>query len=460
LWNKIGGFDERFAPAYYEDTDLAFAVRKEGFKVVLQPKSVVVHYEGMSNGTDTESGIKKYQVENKEKFKEKWSEELRNQCDNPNGLFLARDRSNRKKIAVFIDRYVPQYDKDAGSKSTLSYIKAFIKMGYNVKFIPEDFKADEVYSPYLEQLGVEVLTGSNCLLNIDKWITDYGKHFDIVFSNRPFTTSKYLDVLKSNIKGKLIYYGHDLHYARELREYKLTRDKSLLAHANQMKKLEYAIMKEADIVYYPSFLEIDEIAKEAPEVNAVAIPVYVYDEPNKITPLNMDNRKDLVFVGGFAHEPNVDAVRWFVNEVLPIVLRKIPDICFQVIGSNPTDEIKNMASEHVIIRGFVTEEELAEAYQSARVAVVPLRFGAGMKGKVIEALYYNVPLLTTSIGAQGLQSYKKVMRVEDEVQAFADTLIEMYQNTEELNQMVNAMPEFIEEYFSIQAATRIIRDSI
>jgi O-antigen biosynthesis protein len=460
LWMKIGGFDERFAPAYYEDTDLAFAVRKEGMKVVFQPQSIVVHYEGMSNGTDTENGIKKFQVENKEKFKEKWAEELRNQWDNPNGLFSARDRSNHKKIAVFIDRYVPQYDKDAGSKSTLSYIKAFIKMGYNVKFIPDDFQGDDVYTPYLEQLGVEVLTGSFYLLNIDKWIADYGKHFDVVFANRPLTTSKYLDVLKASIKGKLIYYGHDLHYARELREYKLTRDKQLLSHANQMKKLEYAIMEQADIVYYPSFLEIDEIAKEAPMVKATAIPVYVYEEPNKIKPKDANEREDLVFVGGFAHEPNVDAVRWFVNEVLPLVVKEIPDIRFQVIGSNPPDEIKNMASNHVIIRGFVSEEELTKAYNKARVAVVPLRFGAGMKGKVIEALYNNVPLLTTSIGTQGLQSYEGVMKVEDEAVGFANTLIELYQNPEMLNTMTASMPEYIEKYFSFSAATKIISSTI
>ncbi|MFA9375942.1 MAG: glycosyltransferase [Lachnotalea sp.] len=460
LWSEIGGFDERFAPAYYEDTDLAFSVRKEGFKVVFQPQSVVIHYEGMSNGTDTENGIKKYQIENKEKFKEKWVKELRNLCDNPNGLFLARDRSNHKKIAVFIDRYVPQYDKDAGSKSTLSYIKAFIKMGYHTKFIPEDFKSDEVYTPYLEQLGVEVLTGSFYLLNVEQWITDYGKYFDIVFSNRPYATSKYLDVLKSNIKGKIIYYGHDLHYARELKEYQLTRDKSLLAHANQMKKLEYAIMEQADIVYYPSFLEIDEIAKEAPMVKATAIPVYVYEEPNNIEPLDANNRRDLVFVGGFAHDPNVDAVRWFVTKVLPIVLKEIPEIHFQVIGSNPPEEIKAMASDHVIIRGFVSEEELADAYYNARMAIVPLRFGAGMKGKVIEALYYNVPLLTTDVGAQGLQFFDNVLRVENEAEAFACTLIELYQNPEMLNNMTAAMPEYIEKYFSFQAATKIICDTI
>ncbi|WP_099466990.1 glycosyltransferase [Konateibacter massiliensis] len=456
LWTKIGGFDERFAPAYYEDTDLAFAVRKEGYTVVYQPKSVVVHYEGISNGTDTESGIKKYQVENKEKFKEKWTKELRKQCDNPNDLFLARDRSKDKKIAVFIDRYVPQYDKDAGSKSTLAYIRTFQKMGYCVKFIPEDFKADSVYSVYLEQLGVEVLTGSFYLLNIEKWIADYGKHIDIVFSSRPYTTFKFLAVIKENIKGKLIYYGHDLHYAREMQEYRLTREKSLLAHANQMKQLEYAIMEEADMVYYPSYLEIEEIAKENPAIKAVAIPVYVYDGENRKKPKAASLRGNLMFVGGFAHAPNVDAVSWFVKEVFPKVLSVFPDIVFQVIGSNPPEEITSLASKNVVIRGFVTEDELEEIYVQSRIAVVPLRFGAGMKGKVIEALYNHVPVVTTSVGAQGLQEYDRVMKVEDEAERFAQAVISLYENTKELDDMSAAMPDYIKTYFSMEAAEKIL----
>lgn len=460
LWDKIGGFDEQFAPAYYEDTDLAFQVRKEGYQVVFQPKSVVIHYEGMSNGTDTENGIKKYQIENKEKFKKKWTKELRKQCDNPSELFVARDRSQDKKIAVFIDRYVPQYDRDAGSKSTLAYIRAFLQMGYRVKYIPEDFQADEIYTVFLEQLGVEVLTGSFYLLNIDQWMKDYGKHIDVVFSNRPYTTYKFLDVLKSSIKGKLIYYGHDLHYARQMQEYKLSKDKSLLAHANQMKKLEYAIMEQADVVYYPSYLEIEEIAKEAPDVNAFAIPVYVYDKPNKIKPLDASLRKDVIFVGGFAHEPNVDAVRWFVNEIFPKVLKEIPDIKFQVIGSNPPEDILKLASKHIIIRGYVSEVELKDAYYHARMAVVPLRFGAGMKGKVIEALYYQIPILTTLVGAQGLLEYEKVMIVENEADAFANSLIRLYQNTNKLNEMSAAMPDFIQKYFSLEAASRILHNTI
>ena len=135
LWKQIGGFDERFAPAYCEDSDLAFEVRKAGYRVVYQPKSKVIHFEGISNGTDVNgTGLKRYQVENSEKLKEKWKEEFKNQCvntGNPNP-FRARERSMGKKIIVVIDHYVPTFDKDAGSKTTFQYLKMFLKKGYVV----------------------------------------------------------------------------------------------------------------------------------------------------------------------------------------------------------------------------------------------------------------------------------------------------------------------------------------
>ena len=107
LWRQIGGFDERYAPAYCEDSDLAFQVRDLGYRVVFQPLSIVTHYEGISNGTDVSQGIKQYQVENSVKFRNKWNKELEGQPEGPDSLFYARDRSNHKKTILVIDHYVP-----------------------------------------------------------------------------------------------------------------------------------------------------------------------------------------------------------------------------------------------------------------------------------------------------------------------------------------------------------------
>lgn len=122
LWKQIGGFDELFAPAYCEDSDLAFEVRKAGYRVVYQPLSKVIHFEGVSNGTDVNgTGLKRYQVENSKKLKEKWAEEFKKQSvntGNPNP-FRARERSQKKPVILVVDHYVPTFDKDAGSQDYL-----------------------------------------------------------------------------------------------------------------------------------------------------------------------------------------------------------------------------------------------------------------------------------------------------------------------------------------------------
>lgn len=460
LWEEIGGFDEQFAPAYYEDTDLAFSVRKKGYRVVYQPLSVVIHYEGTSNGTDVTQGMKQYQLKNKEKFRQKWAEVLQSHGANPNDLFVSRDRSNQKKMILFLDRYVPQFDKDAGSKSTLSYIKAFLQMGYTVKFLPEDFLRREPYTTVLEQMGVEVLTGSRYILQADQWIRDFLKHFDVVFLNRPLTASKYIELLRESTSAAILYYGHDLHYTRLMREYALTKDRRTLLEAKKMKVIEYAVMEQADVAYYPSYLEVEEIHKVASHIKARAIPVYVYEKANPEKPLNMEERKDLLFVGGFSHAPNADAVLWFAKEIFPQIQNAIPGIRFQIIGSNPTEEILALHSRQILVRGFVREEELIQAYKNAKMVVAPLRFGAGMKGKVIEALYHQVPLVTTSIGAEGLQNAEQVLMVEDDAVDFANAVIDLYQKESLLTEQIEKMPAYIKEYFSLEAAMRIIRQDI
>ena len=144
LWRKIGGFDKRFIPAYYEDTDLAFQLRKLGYKVFYQPRSVVEHYEGISNGKNIniKSSIKHYQLINKKKFIEKWKKELNYQSE-PGNMFIARDRSMNKSRILVVDRFVPNYDKDAGGRCCFMYLKLFKKIGLQVTFLPENSRKIE-----------------------------------------------------------------------------------------------------------------------------------------------------------------------------------------------------------------------------------------------------------------------------------------------------------------------------
>ena len=461
LWEEIGGFDERYAPAYCEDSDLAFEVRKRGLRVVYQPLSVVTHFEGVSNGTDVNgTGLKRYQVENNKKLQEKWSEEFKNQYDNvgvPNA-FRARERSRGKKVILFVDHYVPTFDKDAGSKTTFQYIKMFIERGYVVKFLPDNFAKSEPYTSILEQMGVEVLYGNEMRTNIFEWIENNQANIDIAYLNRPHIATKYIDFIKEKTDIKVIYYGHDLHFLRERREYELTGDVERKNASAYWKSMELDLMRKASISYYPSNVEVDYIHTFDKKINAKAITAYVFEKFGNID-YNPDIREGVLFVGGFSHPPNADALKYFLDNMWDEIYAQIK-APFYIVGSNDTDEIKSFHNEAkgIIFKGFVSEEELKELYEKVRLVVVPLRYGAGVKGKVIEALYYNDPVITTSVGAEGIDNSYNQMLVADEPGDFVEKCVNLYNDKEALKAMSKAADDYVRNKHSIEAVWEIIRE--
>lgn len=414
LWQEIGGFDERYAPAYCEDSDLAFEVRRHGKRVVFQPRSVVVHFEGVSNGTDVQgSGLKRYQLINNDKFKEKWAEELKLQSVNTGDPdpFTARDRTQHKKCILVIDHYVPTWDKDAGSRTTFQYIKMFLRQGFNVKFLGDNFLHEEPYTTALEQMGVEVLYGDDYRLGIMDYIKKHEAFIDIAYLNRPHIAAKYIDFIKDNTSIKCIYYGHDLHFLRLEREYELTDDIRVKREADYWKSVELSVMDRADVVYYPSAEEIAAIRELRPFINAKAITAYTWDSFEDAED-DYAEREGLLFVGGFAHPPNEDGVLWFAGDILPRIRQELPDIKLYVAGSHVTEAIEALKSrKDMEILGFVSDERLDELYRKTAIVVVPLRYGAGVKGKVVEALYHGAVVVTTEVGAEGIPEADEAMAV-------------------------------------------------
>lgn len=455
LWKEIGGFDERFAPAYCEDSDLAFEVRRHGCKVVYQPKSEVVHFEGISNGTDVTSGQKKYQVENQKKFYEKWKNELEeNHFDNGTNVFLARDRSRSQKHVLVIDHYVPQYDKDAGSKTTFMYLKMLVQKGFQITFLGDNFYQHEPYTTELQQMGILVLYGPKYAENWKEWLEENISCFDVIYLNRPHISIKYIDFIKERTKGKIIYYGHDLHFLRLRREYEVRKDPELLKEAEKWREQELYIMSRTDMNYYPSGLEIEEIHNMNPAIPAKAIHAYLYEQFPALH-YKAEDRNGLLFVGGFGHGPNLDAVLWFVNGIYPEVYRKT-GAPFYIVGSNAPEAITKLSGNGVVVKGFVTEEELALLYASCRMAVIPLRYGAGVKGKVVEALYYGMPIVTTSVGAEGIDKINDVAVVRDTESDLAEAIISAYTDCRGLEERSRQSRQFIEERFNMEAAWAIV----
>ena len=461
LWKQIGGFDERFAPAYYEDTDLAFEVRKHGFKVMYQPLSVVIHFEGVSNGKDITSGQKAYQVENQKKFYEKWKDVLeKDQFPNAENVFLAKDRSRFKKQILVVDHYVPHFDQDAGGKCTYMYLQVMVKMGFKVTFIGDNFYKHEPYTTALNQKGIEVLYGNYYYNNWQEWLKDNLHYFDYVYLQRPHISIKYIDLVKQNCNAKIFYFAHDLHHIREMREYELTKDPEKLESANHWKEVEYELFGKADVGHVVGSYEQAIMQKAFPDKPIRNIPLYVYEDvPNDIN-RDFSKRTDLVYVGGFGHPPNADAVLWFAENVFPKILQKLPDVKWHVVGGKVPDKIQELNSEHIIIEGFMPDEELQKLYRNCRLAVVPLRYGAGVKGKVVEAAYFQIPLVTTSIGAEGIDATMGNMLVIDDAEQMAEEICRVYNDLDRLKEMSEAGEKLIRKYYTLEEAERVLRQDL
>lgn len=455
LWEEIGGFDEHFAPAYCEDSDLAFTVRKMGYRVMYQPLSVVVHFEGVSNGTDTSSGQKQYQIENSRKLYEKWKEVLKTHPENAENVFQARDRSYGRKTLLMVDHYVPHFDKDAGSRTVYQYLKLFVKLGFNVKFIGDNFYQHEPYTTVLQQMGIEVLYGPEYASGWKNWIRENAEQFDYVFLNRPHIAPEYMNVIRKYTKARIVYYGHDLAFLRGMREYEVTGNEEFLRESQEWQPKELALMRQADMAYYPSYVEVDEIHAIDPSIRVKAIPAYLFEDV-QWQGYDHENRRDIMFIGGFGHRPNVDAVKWLAAEILPELVKCIPDIKIHILGSNAPQEVLELASENLIIEGFVTDEQLENFYRTCRISLVPLRYGAGIKGKVVEAMRFGTPVVTTTIGAEGIPNAEDAMVIEDDSKRMAEKLAELYTDGCRLTQMSRNCVSYVQNNYSLENAVDVI----
>ncbi len=457
LLREVDYFDTRFVPAYYEDTDLAFKVRAAGKKIYYQPASEIIHFEGKSNGTDESSGVKQFQVVNAAKFAEKWKDVLdRDHFDPGTNPFTAPDRG-RGPIILVLDHYVPTPDHDAGSRSTSHYIRMFQEMGFRVKFIPADFQAPEPHTSRLERSGVEVLRGSWYEEHLRSWLVEHQEHFPFIFSNRSHITGRYLDTFRQMPNTKILYYGHDLGSVRNQRRFELSHDPAHREKAETETQLETAIWAQAHAIYYPSDTETAHVRTRFPQANARTLPLYIL-EPNTWNYAdNLAYRRDLIFVGGFAHPPNEDAVLWFLDHCWPKIAKTVPAARFVIVGSFPTEQIQDRASERVIVTGWISDEKLATRYRESRLAVIPLRYGAGVKGKVIEALHHHVPIVMTSIAAEGLPGVEQISLVRDDPEAFAQGIIDLYNNPALLSKMGNAGGQYVAKHFSKEAAMKVLQ---
>ena len=413
-----------------------------------------MHFEGVSHGQDENSGVKQHQVENKAAFLEKWKDTLNKDHHlDSHSLFKARSHGKKQKILVFIDHYIPHYDKDAGSKVAQRYIELMVQEGVRVIFIGDNFYPHQPYTKELQSIGVEVLYGKYYEKNWFTWFKENCHFIDTVYFNRPHITAKYIDkILTLEKVPYLAYHGADLHYLRVEREAKLGLTDSQYS-SDEWKKIEYDIMRKCDVSFWLSDLEINLVRQEDSEVRVEHKPMCWFSDKEIKKQVTVVEKNNLLFVGSFGHSPNMDGLTWFLGNVFPQIIENDRDVVLTIIGSDCPAEVYALESKNIRVLGYVSEKELELAYQSARIAVVPLRYGAGVKGKVIESMRFGVPVLTTDIGAEGLPAEPcEYLSIANKAEDFIQELLELLSDDALVSKKIFKINTVLRTEFSREAA--------
>jgi glycosyltransferase involved in cell wall biosynthesis len=425
LFHSVGGFDSRYAPAYYEDTDLAFKVRQAGYKVLYQPLSEVVHYEGATGGTDLTAGTKKHQEINRSTFADTWAAELKTKPTNGDLAFLWQAPRGRKNILV-IDHHVPKPDHDSGSLRMFQILTLLHQLGHRVTFIAANLANEAPYAGELQKRGIQVVYHPY-IRRVRDYLVSHGSDFDAVVLSRCDFAHNYLaDVRLHAPQSRVIFDTVDLHYVREEGEAQLTGDLEVTRSARKKQELEHQLIEQADETWVVSPVEQRLLQEKWPD-KSIQLVSNIVDIPGSKTPFGL--RRDYLFIGGFQHRPNIDAVLFFLQKIYPLVSDRLPEAKFYVIGQKPPPEIVALATERVILAGL--QRDVHPFFDSVRLSVAPLRFGAGVKGKINQSMALGVPVVATSVAAEGmeLQDHEDVL-LADKPEDFAQALIKLYESEE------------------------------
>jgi GT2 family glycosyltransferase/glycosyltransferase involved in cell wall biosynthesis len=464
IFDKLNGFDERYAPAYYEDADLCFSIRKLGYKVVYCPFSSVVHFEGATAGTDVQVGFKKYQVLNAPKFKEKWRKELALQCPNKPEEVLPRasNRSQGPRILI-IDDWLPLPDRASGTLRLYLTVKQLCKMGYQVTFVfmsmPRPKMNSDMYVEELQALGVEFIWFEFDLWwelrdspiikathkRLVKGLELRKRKYDRIYICFWWVANYFIDYIREEVPDTpVIIDSEDLHYLREQRQAEITKSKELEKTAAATKKKELAVYAKADCV-----TTVTEEDRAVLLADLKGMPVMVIPNIHDAVDIDVpyEQRKDFLFIGNFNHGPNQDAVLWFAQDIFPSILKKLPESKFYIVGNNPTQKVHDLASEHIVVTGWVPE---VKPYLSkCRVSVIPLRFGAGMKGKVGETMSHGLPMVSTTVGTEGMRIVPQEHAfVTDHAQEFARYAVQLYSDKAIWEEMSRKGKDLISSQYS------------
>jgi GT2 family glycosyltransferase/SAM-dependent methyltransferase len=452
-YDEVGGFDRTFTPGYYEDTDLCFAIRARGHRVIYVPRSVVVHDHGASFGSEegrkaVGTFTKEAMHVNRHRFVAKWMDELDDHWPSGTADGLLGGRRDRRVRVLVCDHQVPAHDRDSGSLRMTWIIRLLVQAGCAVSLLPLNGAATQPYTGEFQQMGVEVLHGVHDRLRL---LQSRSGMYDLALLSRPSVAHGLLDEVRAASPGTFVVYDTvDLHHIREARRLRLEGEEPDSDFV-EVRGVERLLIRRSDLVATVS-------AEEEKVVQAFVHGTATVVLPNVHGPVvgdlpGFDERSDLLFIGSYLHPPNIDAMLWFVQEVMPLVTARVP-AHLTILGQEPPDEVRRLAGPDVTVTGYVPSVD--EYFRRARVFVAPLRYGAGVKGKVGQAMTYGLPIVTTQIGAEGMGIVDGIHAlVRDDPAAFAEAVVDLLASAELWNRIAAGSCELVRQYSPEAMAARL-----
>jgi len=451
LFRDIGGFDTAYSPAYYEDTDLAFKVRAGGYRVFYQPLATIVHFEGQTAGTDLTTGIKQHQVINRRAFAAKWSCALAQHRVNGVRADAERDRWARRRILV-IDACMLTPDQDSGSMRMQAVLEILTSLRCKVSFVADNLEHGQPYVQQLQQGGIEVLFHPY-VKSIAELLARRGRDFDMVLVSRHYIAAKYVAAIRTFAPGALIVFDTvDLHFLRTERQAELEDSALARVSASAKRTEELQLIRKVDVTLVVSPIEQALLAELAPEARVMVL-TNIHEQLPEGRPFA--ERHGIVFIGGFQHPPNADAVMWYWKEILPRIRVALPGVKTYIVGSKVPAGVRALATEDFVVTGYVPE--VSPYFTGCRISIAPLRYGAGVKGKVNFAMSYGLPVVATTAAIEGMFLEHDIdVLVADGAAEFADAIARLYQDEAIWRRLAAAGRENIRAYFSRDVARRTL----
>jgi glycosyltransferase involved in cell wall biosynthesis len=334
-------------------------------------------------------------------------------------------------ILVVAD-YLPLFDQQSGGLRLKTIIGLIIGLGWDVTFC-SFLTAEASPGPLATPDGIARYETALRDIGVSRFI--YGTEAARVFLNEsgtrirhalvsfPIVATEFIPIIRLHCPwARVIFDTVDFHYLRMNREAELRQDDAIRQEARVMLEQELACVRSADLTFAVTAAERSALLDFAPDCVVEVLP-NVFTVPE--TSPGPAGREGLLFVGGFWHQPNGDAVLWFAREIWPLLRAAAPDLVFRIVGANPTSEILALARQpNIEVLGYVPE--LSPYLDNSRVFVAPLRFGAGMKGKVGQSLAHGLPVVATAVGAEGMQLEDGVhLLVAETPEAFAEQVLRL-----------------------------------